>query len=78
MYSAIKLQRILRGNSSSSTNQSDVRVLICSPWVLGDGAFEVESLTRCHIVHVFGHRAIGVFFDEEINISSIACNMLAD
>ena len=39
-------------------------VLVGSPGVLGDGAFEVKSLTWGHVVYVLGHWTVRVFLDE--------------
>ena len=39
--------------------------------VFGDGAFEGEALRGFHVVEVGGHGAVGVFLNDEVNVSAL-------
>lgn len=57
------------GDAGAAGDEADVRVLVRRPRVFGDGAFEVEALVRLHAVEVFGHGAVFVFLDHELDES---------
>lgn len=57
------------GNSSATSDQSDVVVLVGLPRVLGDRALHLKRLARYHVVHVLGHDATGVPLDNEVEVA---------
>ena len=47
-------------------DDGDVAVFVGRPGVFRDGAFDVEGVAGFQGVYVFGHRSVGVFFDDEV------------
>lgn len=54
------------GDTSTSCDQDNVLVLVGLPGVLGKRTFEVHALANAQAVEVFGHGAIGIFLDNEL------------
>jgi len=68
---ACKLEH--RCDASATCDQSNVVVLVCRPRILGNWTFEVEALAGRHAVHVFGHRAIWIAFDQQVKVTTLIC-----
>jgi len=58
-------QLVHRGDTSTTSNQSDVVVLVGLPGVLDDGALEGQGLIDGQRVDVLRHGSIGVDLDDE-------------
>lgn len=57
-------------DARAAGDKRDVVVLVLGPGVFGEGAFHVEALARSHAVEVFGHGAVGVALDYEVEVAA--------
>ena len=61
--------------AGAAGDEGDVLVLVGRPRVFGDGPFEVEALGGFHVVEMFGHGAVVVALDYEINEAAGVCGL---
>lgn len=54
--------------AGAAGDERDVVVLVLGPGVFGQGTFHVEALAGAHAVEVFGHGAVGVALDYEVEV----------
>jgi len=50
-----------------------VFVLVRRPRVFRKGTFDIEPLTRNHVVQMARHGPIGVFLDDEVEVALLVC-----
>jgi len=57
-------------DAGAAGDERDVVVLVLGPGVFGEGAFHVEALAGGHAVEMFGHGAVGVALDYEVEVAA--------
>lgn len=65
------------GNTGATSDEGDVVVLVLLPGVLGQGALEVESLARSHVVQVCAHGAVRVLLDKQVEEALVGCKAVS-
>lgn len=62
-------QLVHGGDTGTTSNESNVGVLVGFPGVLGERSLEVEALADVHAIQVRRHGAIGIALDNEVQVS---------